>query len=66
MVIKFVKSTKIWYNIKQVVNLPGGFHLRKEVVVINTYEEFLIIINTAALIVAVLTYVNNKDKDTKK
>ena len=51
---------------RRVVNLPGGFHLRREVVVISTYEEFIIIINTAALIVAILTYANNKDKDTKK
>ena len=66
MVIKFVKSTKIWYNIKQVVNLPGGFHLRKEVVVISTYEELMIVINVSLLIVAILTYTNNKNKDTKK
>lgn len=51
---------------KQVVNLPGGFHLRKEVVVISTYEEFMIIVNVVALVVAILTYTNNKDKDTKK
>lgn len=50
---------------KQIVNLPDGFHLRKEVGVINTYEEFMIVINTATLIAAILTYVNNKDKDTK-
>lgn len=49
-----------------VVNLPGGFHLRKEVVVISTYEEFMVIINVTALIVTILTYVNNKNKDTKK
>ena len=49
-----------------VVNLPGGFHLRKGVVIVNTYEEFMVIINTAALIVAILTYVKHSDKGTKK
>ena len=50
----------------QVVNLPGGFHLRKGVVIVNTYEEFMAIINIAALIVAILTYVKRNDKGTKK
>jgi len=36
------------------------------VVVISTYQEFIIIINVAALIVAILAYTNNKNKDTKK
>ena len=47
-----------------VVNLPGGFHLRKGVVIVNTYEEFMVIINTA--FVAILTYVKHSDKGTKK
>ena len=47
-----------------VVNLPGGFHLRKGVVIVNTYEEFMVIINVAALIVAILTYVKRNDKGT--
>ncbi|MSS10089.1 hypothetical protein FYJ38_15740 [Clostridium sp. WB02_MRS01] len=49
-----------------VVNLPGGFHLRKGVVIVNTYEEFMVIINVAALIIAILTYVKRNDKGTKK
>lgn len=49
-----------------VVNLPGGFHLRKGVVIVNTYEEFMVIINAAALIVTILTYVKHSDKGTKK
>ena len=32
----------------------------------KTYEEFLVIINVAALIVAILVYVNSNDKGTKK
>ncbi|HCD44723.1 MAG TPA: hypothetical protein DEQ64_13510 [Lachnoclostridium sp.] len=48
-----------------VVNLLGGFHLRKGVVIVNTYEEFMVIINVAALIVAILTYVKRKTKVQK-
>ena len=32
----------------------------------STYEEFMIIINVAALIVAILTYVKHSNKGTKK
>ena len=45
--------------------LPGGFHLRKGVVIISTYEEFMIIINAAMLIVAILVYIARKN-GTKK
>ena len=31
----------------------------------RTYEEFMVIINVAALIVAILVYVNSNDKGTK-
>ena len=32
----------------------------------STYEEFMVIINIAALIVTILVYVNSNDKGTKK
>jgi len=32
----------------------------------STYEEFMTIINIAALVVAILTYVKRNDKGTKK
>ncbi|WP_349673849.1 putative holin-like toxin [Lacrimispora sp.] len=32
----------------------------------NTYEEFMVIINIAALIVAIFTYVKHNNKGTKK
>ncbi|WP_333645472.1 putative holin-like toxin [Lacrimispora sp.] len=32
----------------------------------STYEEFMVIINVAALIVAIITYVKHNDKGTKK
>lgn len=46
-------------------DLPGGFHLRKEVRSMNTYEEFMIIINAASLIITILIYVKDKNS-TKK
>ncbi|WP_313153348.1 hypothetical protein [Lacrimispora sp.] len=49
-----------------VANLPGGFHLRMGMVIVNTYEEFMVIIIVATLIVAILTYVKRNDKGTKK
>lgn len=48
-----------------VARLPGGFHFRKEVVQLSTYEEFSIIIGVAMLVVTILMYVDSK-KDTKK
>lgn len=48
-----------------VVNLLGGFHLRKEVAVMSTYEELSVLLGIAMLIVTILIYVNSKN-GTKK
>jgi len=54
------------YSIRVVIP-QGDFHFRKEVVPMSTYEELMVVIGVAMLIVAILSYVKSTDdKDTKK
>ena len=48
------KSQKIDYNKNEVANLPGGFHLRKGVVIMSTYETISLMIAFGVLIVMIM------------
>lgn len=43
----------------------GDFHFREEVALMNTYEEFMVIINIVIMIIAILKY-SKDDKGKKK